>query len=519
MRTFTRQDAQIRESVLYDDTITPSEANFETNASSIEYDLNSLRSQASNILDGQAGNWFGDLNIPSTLDTGSKRGVNDLNTDLHAVEKKRVLRNVYTLPDITVGGSDNFAVLGSGELPPNTTAAVGAVTTLGTVAAFHAGTFGTHSMDEVAGSNALRPKNLCIVDDGDSKDPLFSGGQRIWGLLQTEIVTDGHTINTSTQQAQVSFVIYNTTGDDLILCPAVDIQGQKVNVTYRERVRYEDLNEQDFLSDGIVEVPGASVGDLQTAYDNQGTTAVNTTTNSTLDLEGAGLAWRIRDDLEANLFGVVEGSAGGTSKVEINAGVDTFDVDAAVNDFLHGISVDTGAAGTTMDLGVTAANTLTSGGDLKLAATSDLRMTDQFEPGGWSLDGIALSDAAQEWTDFEANFGEVSLMDAVNQAYSNSGRAKGYGILTSDVAADTDIALTTAGNLDADLPDYSGVGAFVDDCDVFLNGEMVRTGADASANHDVYPGTTPSVGMLKFEYPLIGTGSKPDQLSMIVHNN
>jgi len=88
--------------------------------------------------------------------------------------------------------------------------------------------------------------------------------------------------------------------------------------------------------------------------------------------------------------------------------------------------------------------------------------------------------------------------------------------LTADVAADTDVANTTAGNLDVDLPDYSGVGTFVDDCDVYLNGELLRNGADAAANHDVYPGTTPAVGMLKFEFALKGTGAKPDQLCMVV---
>ena len=60
------------------------------------------------------------------------------------------------------------------------------------------------------------------------------------------------------------------------------------------------------------------------------------------------------------------------------------------------------------------------------------------------------------------------------------------------------------------------MGTFVDDCDVYLNGELLRNGANAAANHDVYPGTTPAQGMLKFEFTLRGTGTKPDQLCMIV---
>ena len=75
---------------------------------------------------------------------------------------------------------------------------------------------------------------------------------------------------------------------------------------------------------------------------------------------------------------------------------------------------------------------------------------------------------------------------------------------------------TTTSNLDVDLPDYSTV-TFVDDCDVYLNGVLLRNGANAAANEDVYPGTTPAQGMLRFEFPLRGGGAKPDVLTMIVY--
>lgn len=69
-RTFIRQDTQIRNSDTYDDTIAPSEANFETNPTNIEADLNSLRSANKN-LKGTT-NWY---------DTPT-RDVETLNTDL-----------------------------------------------------------------------------------------------------------------------------------------------------------------------------------------------------------------------------------------------------------------------------------------------------------------------------------------------------------------------------------------------------------------------------------------------------
>ena len=73
-RTFVRQDAQIRQSVTYDDTIVPSEAAFETNPTNIETDLNNIRSQVHNLLDVQTSNWWADLVTPSALDPGSQRG-------------------------------------------------------------------------------------------------------------------------------------------------------------------------------------------------------------------------------------------------------------------------------------------------------------------------------------------------------------------------------------------------------------------------------------------------------------
>jgi len=538
-RTFIRQETQIYSSDTYDDTITPSLANYETNPAHIETDLNTLRSQIQNFLnrDGASfptGNWYDDLTQPTSLENGTIRGIDATNAALHLVEKKRVLRDVYDPGnDVTVGNGDNFVILAVGELPTNTTAAIGSVTTLGTVGAYDS-VFTGNTLDEVSGTNALNPKNLCMVTDASTGDPILSSGRVIYALFQTESNTDGSTMTgTTPNRAKLSFVRPNSTFDDLEACPVGDIEDAVINYATRERVRLEDLTEQDFLKGAVVDVPAGSTPTRQSIYDNQGTTAVNVTTNSTLDLEGAGLYWEIRDDLEARLFAIIEGSAGGTSVVQVASDTDTFDVDAAANDFLNGASFDTGAAGTTIDIGVTAANEINSGGSLAVRAGGSADLTLDGNGGelylddinfsteaSWSQAGVKVTETTTEITTYETNFGgEVSLFNAINQAYSRSSRVKGYAIVTSDVAADTDVANTTAGNLDQDLPDYSGVGTFVDDVDVYLNGELLRNGADAAANHDVYPGTTPSVGMLKFEFALKGSGSKKDQLCMIVWNS
>ena len=511
-RTFIRQDTQIRNSDVYNDAVAPTEAAYETNPSHIEDDLNNLRSMVSYLKDIQAGNWFDVQTAPSTLEAGSLRGVDGLNDALHLLEKKRFLRKSISLADVAVGGSDDYVILGSGELPANTTAAVGAVATLGTVVAAHGGTFGTHALSEVAGPHALNPQNLVDVVDGASRDQILSGGRVIYGLLQGESgVTDGATItDTTTTRVQVSFVRINATGDDLEAVPAGDIQGQTVNLCFRERVRFEDLNEADLLNDAKVDVAAAVTATRQTIYDNQGTTAVDVTTNSTLDLEAAGISWTVRDDLEAMLFQIVEGSAGGTSQINIGSDVDELDIDAAVVNSLHGVSVDTGAAGTTINVGVTA-NQIDSGGaldilstsaDLGLVAGAELKFTDSYRAGStWSLtDGIRLADSSAEWDAFETAFGEVSLLNAIQQASANANVSKTCANVTSTTSADTDVGGTSGGaNLDAQLHDISG-GTFISDHDVYLNGNLLRGGADASANNDYYPGTSLALGQLKFEF-------------------
>lgn len=633
-RTFVRQETQVRSSDLYDDTIAPSLANYETNPANLEENLNHLRSKLYHLQKNQTGgNWYDALVVPSALDTGTARGVDDLNSDLHLLERKRVLRKSVSLVDVAIaaavaatgtltltgnasdtetvtigtktytfqtvltnvdgnvligasasdtldnliaainlgagagtlyaaattangfvtaaagagdtmdvtaikagtygntyattetltngswgaatltgGSGGDVKILTTGQLPPNTTAAVGVVTTRGTVVAAHTGTFGTASLDEVSGTNAIVPKSFVEVVDGATRDPILSNNRVIYALLQGESgVTDGTTITTTTpNRVQVTFVRVNATGDDLETIDGADLGGKTVNLAFTERVAMEDLNEADFLRGAIVDVPTVTTITRQVGYDNQGTTPVDLTTNATLDLEGPGLTWTIRDDLEAMLFRITEGSAGGTSRVAVGSDVDFFDVDAADNNFLNGAKFDTGSAGTTINVGVTA-NQIDSGGSLKVASTGadlslaaglELNLTDSYRAGStWSLtDGIALANSSAEWSAFESAFGEVSLLNAITQAYSSSTVVKTYAVVTVTTTANNDVGGVGGGtNLDAQLNNMVN-GNFLVDHDVYLNGQLLRPGADASANHDYYPGTSLTNGQLMFEF-------------------
>lgn len=634
-RNIFRQDTQIRKSEAYVDNIAPSETNYQTTPASLEDDLTSLRSQAHNLLKNQAGHWYDDLNVPSTLETGSQRGVNDLNSALHLVEKKRVLRDVtnvgvdvvvpagaastanlllnsapsntdtvtigtktYTYvtaapaaegevlietgdasgsldnliaainhasapgkyqaaaqhPDVSalagagdsmditarvlgsagnliatsetltdgasgwtqspathmVNGAGDVVILGALELPDKKIAAVGVVATLGTVIAYNVN-FGAQSLAEVAGgTNALSPRNLMLIVDATTGDPILSSSRQIWGLFHSESATDGHTLSgTAGTRAQITFVRPNATFDDLEYVPYADIAGKSINYTTRERVRLEDLTEFDFLRGAIVDVgSGSGVIDRQHAYDNQGTTPVELAVNAILDLNAAGIHWSIRDTANAVLLDIIENAVAGTSTVQIGAEVDVFDINAVLNDFLNGIAVDTGAAGTKIQIGVTP-NQIDSGGALaiqtaasgllNLLSGGQLAFADKWITGWTPTGGLQLSDSAAEWTAFEAQFGEVSLLNAITQAAAGGALRKVHATVTAVINAGNDASLADA-NVDTAFGDLSK-GDFIEDYDVYVNGAYNRPAAGATA--DVYPGSSLGPqGKLKFTYKM-----------------
>src|SRR4030042_4903096 len=93
-RTFIRQDVQGRRSDVYDDTVAPTEANYETNPVSLENDLSNIRSMLHELRDTQDSNWWAALPAPSAFpgEGAAARGVQDVNDDLYDIERKRILR-------------------------------------------------------------------------------------------------------------------------------------------------------------------------------------------------------------------------------------------------------------------------------------------------------------------------------------------------------------------------------------------------------------------------------------------
>ena len=127
-----------------------------------------------------------------------------------------------------------------------------------------------------------------------------------------------------------------------------------------------------------------------------------------------------------------------------------------------------------------------------------LYLSDGFFSGSTLADGgdeaIPLSTSRVEWDDFESNFGEVSLINAINQARTgNPGAGKFSTELTAPVAAAADVTIANF--------DWSVVAAAdrKSNIDVYVNGQLLLSGA--SGDDDYYLGTT--ADDLKFNFALV----------------
>lgn len=419
------------------------------------------------------------------------------------------------------GGTGDIVVLSVASTEaPSETAAVGSVATEGAVVAYNA-SFPNAALDEVAGQGPIRPNNLCLVVDADKGTPIESiissdpdVTRDIYALIQSEIVTDGHTFDDATQRVELTFVRVNAEGTDLELCPSADIAGKIINYAYVRQMHLDNIPKWAFLTGAFLDESAAASVTLNQAIDNQVGIATQVQ-----DID-----WNIADNYDlafttdsggTDLLIMQAAAAGDT--IQINT--DDLDINSTNDvDISNAIKVDT--SGTEIDIGVTAGTIeTTSSDDLELQAGGELLFDDGNRTGStWSAP-IKLADTTAEWDAFETEFGgEVSLLRAIVLASKQENRTKGTAVVTSGIPADTNA--TGAGgspNLDAQLPDYSYVGSFVSDVDVFLNGELLRGGADASANNDVYPGDTPANGDLKFEFALVASPGNPDTITMIVY--
>lgn len=469
-----QQKEEIDASTTYTDALVI--ANAESSAINIEDDLNYIRTGFKNIL-GSA-NWFDAVPVGSDLASLVAR------TDL---ANKKIIKDSEVQTDISVGGADNWVVLNVvNSEAPTLVAAIGVVTTEGAITALLPAGSGTHSLNEVVGLNSTNPKNLVKIVDGNTGDPILSGGKEIWGLLQIESVAlDGDAFDDTTKQGQISFVIVNGTNDDLIACPAVDIQGKVINYLYRFRTNLNDVNEQHFSGGNFTDQVASVDVTLDNAIDNQSGPATQV---QNIDV-------RISDTFE---WQYSDSAGNGIATIKATAAGDTFEVGDGVNaakfigfgtgEFKDSVIVD--SSGQVINIGVTAGKIdstalliASTTGDLTLDGNVEINFIDSRQ-----TTAIPLTDASNA----SLTGSPTSIYDAINNAAASGGFSlRADANTTTSVSANTLLAgpgAVAVQNLSGDLIDYTGK-SFINDVIIFVNGRYQRPGIDAAANNDVYPAT------------------------------
>jgi hypothetical protein len=265
------QDHQLQPSLTYDDTLAAG-STLESGSTSTEGDLNSIRSQIKRILYADdAGNWYDDIGTVQTLGAAKKYALKQLLAEVDSLEEHRFLWRDTLHVDVTVPASQNYVVLSvAGSEAPATTAAVGVVTTNGAVVAA-ATTFGAHNLDLVAGPDALTPLNLCRVMDGSTGSAVVSNDRQVYALLHSEVATDGHTFNDTTQQVQLSFVRWNAGGTALEAVPFADVENLTIHYSFTRRIDLDNIPEYAFIENEPSGGGGATTDELVKVTSNDTT--------------------------------------------------------------------------------------------------------------------------------------------------------------------------------------------------------------------------------------------------------
>lgn len=447
-RTFFRQISQIGNSDNYLDTLTM--ANAETASVNIEDDLNFLRTGRKEVV-GQT-NWF-----DAPLD----------NFNLTAIHDKLFTYAIQKTDDVVVGATDNFVLLAGATKPVDVISFTAG--TQGAICAQLAGAIGANDLT-VSGGNG----NLIPIRDAVTNDPIFTGTEQIYGLLQVgSLATNGNAFgDTGNDQAQLSFVYINPATEAITACPAVDIQGKTIEYGYRKRVDFFNLPENAF--DGTLNfVENVALGtiDIQDAYNNSAS-------------------------------GNILLSAGKNLTVDLNALAD-FEITDGVNSFL---------------LADQSLATLRANVPVEMLNGNELRYYDAGSSNyvGFSSPALTANTSYVLPSTDATVAGQVLSSNAagvLSWVGNTQTGGKASRILTANIAADTAIDISTFVN-----PDGIGFGAngadFVNNFSVFLNGNMLLHGADATANNDVY---WLSATQIAFEFDLFGVGNRKDIIQVIQH--
>ena len=460
-----------------------------------------ILSQIKRILYGtDSGNWYDDV-TNSPFET-----LKELRAHTFTDEKLVGLWRL-NLNDVTVSNGQNFEELDQAGEPPDKVIAINA-STEGAICAQLAGAIGTHSLDEVAGPNALSPKNLCAVFDGSSGEPIeTSTGKRIWALLQVgSAATDGNAFTTTGNDAgQLSFVISNATNDDLIACPIADIEDKVIIYAFTNRDDIADQNEVAFRGGVASADPAVGTVSLDTAY-NGGNYITVDGSDVEMRLDDT-KSFLVKDGTSSNIFQVLRHDTNG-NEVQIDGDLDVNNVAAA--DFAQGAKFDT--SDQTINVGETAAGQIDStsitlkatagdaqvesvgaGNDVNLVSPADVNFTTDEESSGIDLDDATAGPISglfgQSFASISAAIKYAGEQGGVDMTLKTFTAGSNYNQGVNIPAAVQDIS-----QYPIDMNTPANTEQFV-----FLNGRLLF-GGNVTTKNDVYVGDTAANGDIKVDF-------------------
>jgi hypothetical protein len=168
-------------------------------------------------------------------------------------------------------------------------------------------------------------------------------------------------------------------------------------------------------------------------------------------------------DIVLGHSGVGAGPLGDVLKVQNSGGVGIVQVSGSIHSFGENLILSSSA-----------------GTELRHKSAADMMFLDVHKPASWSdADGIKLATNAASWSNFELAFGEVSILDAIVSAQGGAGTLQKRSVEVTGSGYPAGYTVPLALDLDA-----LSVAEVSERVDVFVNGQLMVSGAEVSGNGD-----------------------------------